>query len=283
MQNERHLILKSRPPYWVVLGAFCVFAIVASLYGLFATGQHWYLWVSLVAWSLAAIYTFAPSYLTINSDRDFIETRIWQLTNYDSQSKHGLRNIKSIQLEVHSGGDAPSYYKKYLIFSDGQKIQLPAVKDVETIVAAWYERYLGIHVPIERNGEIKTVSRRTEIILVLVIFCAGVVFIFGDRVWNYYYSDVIIRNEQVICQASDCEVTFRVINRSAIDKRQEFYVGVWPRINSETDSRHHGELGFSQTSVYLRPHEIINCTVQVKLSSPRLPEGEYALVQKAWW
>lgn len=282
MQAERHLTIASRR-HWAG-GVFFLVMVFASFYGLATKGHHWIIWLFLVVSLLVAIYAFVPSYLTLDYDRDFIETRIWRLTYYDSQSKHGLRNIESILLEVRSGGEnGPSYFEKYVIFKDGQKIQLPSVKDIEKIVVAWYKRYLRLHVPIEQDGEIRTASRRAEIILFLVVSCTILALIFGGRVWNLYFAEISIRDEQVICQGSDCDVTFRVINRSAVDKSQEFYVGVWPRLASETDTRYLGELGFSRTLVNLKPHETKHRSVRVKLTHPRYPEGEYALVQKAWW
>lgn len=275
MQAERHLTIATRPRW--AEGILSLVMVFASLYRLTTTGNHWLIWLFLVLALLVAIYAFVPSYLILDYDRDFIESRIWRLTYYDSQSMRGLRNIESILLEVRSGGDGPSYFEKYASFKDGQKIQLPAIKDIEKIVVAWYQRYLKLHVPIEQDGEIRTASRRAEITIFLIVSSSILVLIFGGKVWDQYFAEISIRDKKVICQGSDCDVTFQVINRSAVDKSQEFYVGVWPRIDSGP-----GELGFSRTLVNLKPHEIQHHSVRVKLTRPRYPEGEYALVQKAW-
>jgi len=135
---------------------------------------------------------------------------------------------------------------------------------------------------LEKTREYAKRKPWIEVALVLCLFFLMAVFVFGEYVWDYYFSDVIVRDERVICQGSDCDVTFQVINRSEVNSKQEFYVGVWPSLDFE-DPRGHGELGFSHALVDLRPHETKHCSVQVKLTHPRFPEGEHAMIQKAWW
>jgi len=123
---------------------------------------------------------------------------------------------------------------------------------------------------------------RTAYILIISVFVIGLLFLFREQVWDYFFAAVTVRDKQVICKENECDVTFIVINRSSVDRTQEYYVGVWPKSDSEKDSEWHGELGYSQAKVNLKQHETKQCKVHVKLTRPRVPEGEYALVQKAW-
>lgn len=278
MQTKRHLSISTRSNW--AARAFVLVMIIASLYGLVVNVHNWIIWIFLVASLISATSVFIPNTLTIDYDRDLIESRIWRLFKYDIQSKRQLKNIRLIQLEAQTGGDGPSYYDKYVIFQDGSKFQLPAINNIEKIIAEWYERYLGIQMSIEQDREIKRASKRTEIILVIIFGCAILVYGFGERVWNQHFAEIGFDEQNVICQENDCVVTFRVINRTDVEKSQEFYVGVRPKIESESDTRPKGEIGFSRIVVHLKPHETIHIPVRIRLYRSRLPGGEYALVKK---
>jgi hypothetical protein len=278
MHTKRYLFISTRPNW--AARSLILAMIIASLYGLVTDVHNWIIWVFLVASLISAVSAFVPCTLTIDYDRDFIESRIWRFMNYDTQSKRQLRDIKLIQLEAQTGGDGPSYFDKYLVFKDGSRILLPAINNIEKIIAEWYERYLGVKVSIEQDREIKRASKRAELILVITFGCAILVFVFGERVWNQYFAEISFDEKNVICQENDCVVTFRVINRADVNKSQEFYVGVWPKVESESDTRPKGEIGFSRIVVNLKPHETIHIPVHIRLYRSRLPGGEYAMVQK---
>jgi hypothetical protein len=278
MLTKRNLSISTRSNW--AARVFVLVMIFASLYGLALNVHNWIIWILLVALLISAISVFVPNTLTIDYDRDLIESRIWIIFNYDIQSRRRLSNIKLILLEAQTGGDGPSYYDKYVIFQDGSKFQLPAINNIEMIIAEWYERNLGMKVTIERDREIKIASKRTELILVVTFGFAILVFVFGESVWNQHFSEIGFDEQNVICQEIECVVTFRVINRTNVDKSQEFYVGVWPKVESESDSRPKGEIGFSRVVVNLKPNESIRIPVHIRLYRSRLPGGEYALVQK---
>lgn len=131
----------------------------AFLYGYIQSPQEWPILLALIVIVLAATREFLPSFLVIDYDKDFIEVKLWGLWKYDVMRHRKLKTAKAIQIVCYSGGDSGYEIKKYLVFNDGEEIELPETKEIEIIIGQWYERYLHIQLPILKKGFTKGLLR----------------------------------------------------------------------------------------------------------------------------
>jgi hypothetical protein len=88
--------------------------------------------------------------MKIDYDRDIIETKLWKVWSFMSQSRHGLADATRIQIDVDTGGDS-TIVKKFLVFSDGKEIELPQTKEIENILSGWYEHFFHRRPPVVKN------------------------------------------------------------------------------------------------------------------------------------
>ncbi len=118
----------------------------------FIQRPQWPIVIILIVVVLAATREFLPSYLVIDYDKDFLEVKIWRFWKYDVTCHRKLKTVKAIQMLCYSDGGAGCIIKKYLIFKDGEEIELPETKEIEIILSQWYEQYFHIQLPILKKG-----------------------------------------------------------------------------------------------------------------------------------
>jgi hypothetical protein len=96
--------------------------------------------------------TFVPSYLVIDYDNDILEVKLCEFWGYELRHRRGLSNAKTIKVELDSGGDSGYTIKKYLVFSDGEEIELPETDNIELVLRRWYKQYFHVQLPILKRG-----------------------------------------------------------------------------------------------------------------------------------
>jgi hypothetical protein len=123
------------------------------LYGFILHPDVWWIGVSLfiLVW-LGIPYFFMPSHLVIDYDNDQIEIKSWGAWGYELKRRHGLSNAKAIQIVCDSGGDSGYTIRKYLVFTDGEEIELPEMKEIESILSRWFEQYFHFQLPVLKMG-----------------------------------------------------------------------------------------------------------------------------------
>jgi hypothetical protein len=113
--------------------------------------KHWIMYVLLASSGLAILQFFMRSHVVIDYDKDIIQTKLWKVWSFVRQSRHGLADATAIQIEVQPMVESKSMVKKFLVFSDGQRIELPEAMEIENILSDWYEHFFQRRLPIQKN------------------------------------------------------------------------------------------------------------------------------------
>lgn len=146
----RSLVLYSTPNWWE--RAFViVFSGAAMYWGISGGFQYWVMYVLLAASGLAIVYVFMRSLVVIDYDKDIIETKLWKVWSFIRQSRRRLADAIGIQIDVYDRVESTAKVTKFLIFSDGQAIELPEAKEIENILNDWYEHYFHRRLPIQKS------------------------------------------------------------------------------------------------------------------------------------
>ena len=146
----RSLVLHSTPN-WLARAFAIVFSGVALYWGISGGFKEWVMYVLVAASGLAVLYVFMRSSVEIDYDKDIIATRLWKVWSYVRQSRRRLADATRIQIDVDAGGDSATVVKKFLVFSDGQEIELPESKEIENILSGWYEHFFQRRLQIQTN------------------------------------------------------------------------------------------------------------------------------------